>query len=121
MKDVYVFESDLAGRHNSGHALKALREHGAIYGHAVGPQGRSYAIPVWDEQRRLLPVPVIGRYVQAFLRFAFTHPDLLFQVTRIGCGRDAYSDEQIAPLFANAPDNCRLPRQWLRRSAIKQK
>lgn len=116
-----MFESDLAGRHSSGHALKALREHGAIYGHAVGLQGRSYAIPVWDEQHRLLPIPVIGRYVQAFLRFAFTHPDLLFQVTRIGCARDTYSDQQIAPLFANAPRNCQLPRPWLRHLPVKRK
>jgi hypothetical protein len=29
---------------------------------------------------------------------------------RIACGRDAYRDEEIAPLFAGAPTDCRLPR-----------
>jgi hypothetical protein len=111
-KEIFVFGSDLAGRHTSGDALTALRKHGAIYGHAVGIQGRSYAIPVRDENGRLLPVAMIARYVQAFLRFAATHKDLRFYVTRIGCGRDAHHDEQIAPLFAKAPSNCRLPPRW---------
>lgn len=111
---VFVFGSDLAGRHREGDALVALRRHGAIYGRGVGPQGHSYALPVRDEQDRLLPVAVIARYVQAFLRFAATHPRATFHVSRIGCGRDAYRDEQIAPLFKGAPPNCRLPAGWKR-------
>ncbi len=113
-RDVFVFGSDLAGRHRSGDALTALREYGAVYGRPVGLQGRSYAVPVRDEQEKLLPIPAIARYVQAFLRFAATHRELTFHVMRIGCGRDAYRDAQIAPLFAHAPDNCRLPRSWQR-------
>jgi hypothetical protein len=35
-------------------------------------------------------------------------------VSRIGCGRDAYRDEQIAPLFTGAPPNCRMPGGWKR-------
>lgn len=54
-KTVYVFGSDLAGRHIRGTALIALREHGAVYGEAVGLQGRSYAIPVRDEQGSPFP------------------------------------------------------------------
>ena len=111
---VYVFGSNLAGRHSEAEALMALREHGAIYGRAVGPQGRSYAIPVRDEQGKLLPIVIITRYVQAFLRFAETHRALSFEVTRIGCGRDAHRDEVIAPLFASAPKNCHLPPGWSR-------
>lgn len=110
--EVFVFGSDLAGRHNSGDALEALREHGAVYGRGVGLQGRSYAIPVRDEQGRLLPVPMIDRYTQAFLRFAATHRELSFQVTRVGCGRDAHRDEDIAPLFLRVPENVRLPSRW---------
>lgn len=111
---VLVFGSDLAGRHQSGDALTALREHGAVYGRAVGMQGRSYGIPVRDEHGRLLPIPAIGRYVQAFLRFAATHREHTFRVTRLGCGPSGYPDEQIARLFAGAPENCRLPRSWRR-------
>ncbi len=114
VRDVFVFGSDLAGRHRSGDALQALRHYGAQYGRGLGLQGQSYAIPVRDEQDRLLPIPVIARYVQAFLRFATNYPTVVFRVTRVGCGRDAYRDEQIAPLFAGAPQNCRLPKGWER-------
>lgn len=111
----FVFGSNLAGRHTEADALTALRKHGAVYGRGVGPQGRSYALPVRDEQDRLLPLPIIQRYVEAFLRFAATHRELRFHVTRVGVGRDAYRDEEIAPLFAGAPPNCRLPPHWIGR------
>lgn len=114
VRDVFVFGSDLAGRHTGGDALAALRQHGAIYGRGVGLQGRSYAIPVRDEQGKLMPVAVIARYVQAFLRFAVIHRELIFHVARVGCGRDGHRDDEIAPLFAGAPPNCRLPRGWQR-------
>ncbi len=112
--EVFVFGSDLAGRHNTGAALAALRDHGAVYGRAVGLQGRSYAIPVRDERGALLPLSVIARYAQAFLRFATTHRELRFRVTRIGCGPGAYADDEIAPLFAQAPAHCHLPPEWRR-------
>lgn len=111
-KTVYVFGSDLAGRHTHGTALIALREYGAVYGEAVGLRGHSYALPVRDEQGDPLPLTMIRGYVQAFLRFAGNHRDLTFHVTRIGCERGAYTDREIAPLFAQAPLNCQLPRKW---------
>lgn len=120
-KEVFVFGTDLAGRHTSGDALVALREYGAQYGRAVGLQGRSYAIPVRNEEGMPLPLPVIGRYVEAFLRFATIYRQTTFLVTRVGCGRGAYRDEDIAPLFANAPPNCRLPRSWLRYLAERKR
>lgn len=120
-KEVFVFGTDLAGRHTSGDALVALREHGAQYGRAVGLQGRSYAIPVRTEEGMLLPLPVIGRYVEAFLRFATIYRQTTFLVTRVGCGKGGYRDEDIAPLFANAPANCRLPRSWQRYLAERKR
>jgi len=48
MNEVLIFVSDLAGRHSSGDARTALRQHGAVHAHAGGMQGRSYAIPVRD-------------------------------------------------------------------------
>jgi hypothetical protein len=114
VKDVFVFGSDLGGRHTGGDALVALREHRAVYGRGVGLQGRSYAIPVWDEQGKLMPIAVIARYVNAFLRFAEIHREMTFHVSRIGCTRGAYRDDQIAPLFRGALSNCRLPPGWRR-------
>lgn len=114
VKEVFVFASNLSGRHTAGDALTALRKHGAVYGRSVGLQGRSYAIPVRDENEKLLAVPIIGRYVEAFLRFAVIHKEFVFHVTPVACRSEEYRDEQIAPLFLGAPANCRLPRKWQR-------
>jgi hypothetical protein len=113
-QDILVFGSDLSGSHNWGDALTALRQYDAVYGRAVGLQGRSYAIPIRDEQGKLLPLPVIEQYIRAFLRFATTHRELNFRVTRIACGRDKYQDEQIASFFSNRPPNCQIPKNWHR-------
>jgi hypothetical protein len=114
VRDMFVFGSDLAGHHTVGDALIALRRHGAVYGRAVGLEGRSYAIPVRDEQGKIMPVAVIARYVSAFLRFAAIHRELTFHVSRIGCEPGGYRDDEIAPLFKGAPPNCDLPRGWTR-------
>ena len=42
---IFVFGSNLAGRHGKGAAKFAKDYHGAIYGRGVGLQGTSYAIP----------------------------------------------------------------------------
>jgi hypothetical protein len=110
---IFVFGSNLAGRHGKGAALDALRLHGAVYGAGEGPAGNSYAIPTKDEQLRTLPLDVIDGYVAKFIMYAMVHPELEFHVTRVGCGLAGYTDEQIAPMFREAPSNCRLPLEWL--------
>lgn len=109
---IFVFGSNLAGRHGKGAALTAFREHGAIYGQGMGLQGNSYAIPTKDDNLKSLPINKVAQYVQAFIKFAKLNPDMKFNVTRIGCGFAGYEDEEIAPLFKNAPDNCVLPVGW---------
>jgi hypothetical protein len=111
-KNIFVFGSNLAGRHGKGAALTAYRNHGAIYGQGTGLQGNSYAIPTKDEQLISLPLNKIQRHVEVFIRFAKLNPDMTFQVTRIGCGLAGYEDADIAPFFKNAPDNCILPVGW---------
>lgn len=109
---IFVFGSNLAGRHGAGAALHARLHHGAIYGHGEGPQGDSYAIPTKDAALRPLPLDMIEVFVQQFLAYAERQPEQVFQVTRIGCGLAGYRDEQIAPMFKDAPPNCELPEGW---------
>lgn len=111
-KQIFVFGSNLAGRHGAGAAKAALQEHGAVYGVGIGIQGSSYAIPTKDEHIRTLPLNKIERYVETFIKFATLNPELRFNVTRIGCGLAGYDDPDIAPMFKNAPDNCILPAGW---------
>ena len=109
---IFVFESNLAGRHEKGAALTARLYHDAIYGQGNGRQGNSYAIPTKDVYLRSLPLETINFYVNIFLTYAKDNPDLSFFVTRIGCGLAGYKDTDIAPMFKNAPNNCDLPLTW---------
>lgn len=109
---IFVFGSNLAGRHGKGAALAARLQHGAVYGVFQGPTGNAYAIPTKDEHLNPLPLPIIAYYVGGFVGYAHQHPELRFLVTRVGCGLAGYTDEQIAPFFNACPDNCELPEGW---------
>ena len=109
---VFVFGSNEAGRHGAGAASTAYSRHGAIYGKGVGRAGMSYAIPTKDAQLRILSLEDVGSYVQQFIAYATAHPNIDFQVTQIGCGLAGFTAEEIAPLFAGAPDNCLFDEAW---------
>lgn len=106
---VFVFGSNLAGRHGKGAALWARQHRGAIYGRGVGPQGNAYAIPTKDRHLRVLPLSVIHGHVADFFGYARRRPDLCFEITPIGCGLAGYRPDQIAPMFAGSPPNVLLP------------
>lgn len=106
---IFVFGSNLAGRHGKGAALWARQHRGAIYGQGVGRQGDADGIPTKDRSLKVLPLPVIQPYVAEFLDYARQHPDIAFELTPIGCGLAGYRPEEIAPMFANAPANVQLP------------
>lgn len=112
MSSIFVFGSNLAGRHGKGAALHARKYFGAEYGVGIGRTGDSYAIPTKDAKLKSLPLDVISHYVYGFLHYAALNSDLEFQVTRIGCGLAGYKDSDIAPMFKGAPDNCKLPEGW---------
>jgi hypothetical protein len=112
-RECFVFGSNTLGKHGKGAALHARRHHGAVYGQGVGLAGDSYAIPTKDAQLHTLPLPTILGYVRDFLDFAARHPELTFNVTAIGCGLAGYKPADIAWMFAGAPDNCRLPPEFV--------
>ena len=107
--EVFVFGSNLAGMHGGGAAYAAFQKFGAVWGCGVGLQGQSYAIPTMQGG-----VETIKPYVDEFIDFARSRPDLFFYVTRIGCGIAGFADAEIAPLFAAAraiPNIC-LPESF---------
>lgn len=91
---MFVFGSNKSGFHAGGAACLAVQKFGAIWGQGVGLQGQSYAIPTMQGG-----VDTIKPYVDEFIAFAKSHPDLFFWVTRIGCGIAGFRDSDIAPLF----------------------
>ncbi len=110
--EIFVFGSNLAGRHGKGAALEAKRKYGAIYGQGVGLQGRSYAIPTKDAQLKTLPLEKIKPYVEQFLQFAKDNPQHNFWVTSIGCGLAGYHPLDIAWMFRGASRNVELPYEF---------
>jgi hypothetical protein len=109
---IFVFGSNLAGRHGKGAALFARKNHGAIYRQPFGLQGRSFAIPTKDISLKTLPLWTIHYYVNRFIDFAYEHPEYTFNLTRIGCGLAGYQDSDIAPMFIDAPKNVIKPTEW---------
>lgn len=99
---IFVFGSNLAGRHGAGAAKFAVENYGAKYGQGVGLQGSSYGIPTKDFNVITLPLSKIKPYVEEFIEFAKTHPELKFNVTKIGCGLAGYKVTDIAPMFVEA-------------------
>lgn len=114
MSAVFVFGSNLAGRHGKGAALDARLKHGAQLGVGEGRTGDAYAIPTKDAQLRTRPLEGVRASVETFKSYARANPDLAFQVTRVGCGLAGFTDDQIGPMFSNAPENCTLPGEWIR-------
>lgn len=109
---IFVFGSNLAGRHGKGAALAAAKWYGAKTGEGVGPMGTSWAIPTKDKNLQTLPLDTIKTYVNTFLAYAKHNHDRLFLVTAIGCGLAGYKHEQIAPMFKDAPGNCFFDKRW---------
>ncbi len=111
-RHVFVFGSNLAGRHGKGAALEARNKWGAVYGIGAGLTGHAYALPTKQESLRSLHMLQITYRVNEFLKFAEATPSLTFLVTPVGTGLAGYKHEQIAPLFKDAPANCVLPAEW---------
>ena len=107
--EVFVFGSNLEGLHGGGAARVACKHFGAIMGQGVGMQGKSYAIPTMQGG-----VEAIKPFVDQFMKYACEHKNLLFYVTRIGCGIAGFTDAEIAPLFlkARSLNNVRIPESF---------
>lgn len=111
---VFVFGSNLAGRHGAGAAKWANQVCMAEYGIGEGPTGNSYALPTMDWNIRPLTLQRILTAVRLFRGFAASRPDLVFQVTQVGCGLGGRTKKDIAPMFAqmDMTKNCWFDTQW---------
>ncbi len=107
--EVFVFGSNLDGAHGAGAARIARERFGAIWGQGIGLQGQSYGIPTMHGG-----IEEIKPYVDEFIEFARSRPELTFLVTRVGCGIAGFHDSEMAPLFAQAVSipNIHLPESF---------
>ncbi len=112
--EIFVFGSNLAGRHGLG-AAKTAMKWGAIYGQGFGPQGQTFGIPTMNSViTSKLSLPSISGYVKSFIEYAKHLPSFRFLVTEIGCGLAGWTPDDIAPLFKDAIDipNITLPKNF---------
>lgn len=112
--EIFVFGSNLSGRHGKGAAKIALGW-GAKWGQAKGLQGRTYGIPTKNFSiTKTLCVSEIKVFVDEFIDFAKQNKNLIFLVTEVGCGLAGLKPKDIAPLFADAVNikNIYLPEKF---------
>lgn len=112
---IFVFGSNLAGRHGKGAALTASRFFHAEKGVGVGQTGDAYAIPTKDHRLCVLPLDEIERHIRVFFDHASLHTDKIFMMTRVGCGLSDYNDNDIVRIVqrCNVPNNVMLPGKWI--------
>lgn len=110
---IFVFGSNRKGIHGAGAAYVAHHEYGAQYGVGEGPTGQSYALPTCSAPGVSLTLQELTQHVERFLQHAWNSNDT-FWVTPVGCGIAGFTVEEVAPLFAKAPDNCLLPPRFMK-------
>ena len=69
-----------------------------------------YALPILNAQGKPRPLPQVALAIQRFLAVTRNRRDRQFLIPSLGVapGEGGYAREQIAPLFASAPANCRF-------------
>lgn len=109
---VFVFGSNRRGMHGAGAARYARIELGARWGIGEGMTGRAYALPTCSSPGVALPYAAVAEAVERFKNLARSMPGTRFYVSEVGCGFAGFVAADIAPLFADAPDNCDLSDGW---------
>lgn len=109
---IFVFGSNLAGRHGKGAALFASTHCGAQRGVGRGRTGMAYAIPTKDERLNILPRDMIKVAVDEFIEYARANPELTFYLTPVGTGLAGYSQWPMRTLFREAPANVEWAESW---------
>lgn len=116
--EVFVFGSNTKGIHGSGAAKTAQLFFGARRGIGEGFCGQSYAFPTLNADSRggfHLEKRTDDELIESankFLDFAEAHPEMIFLLTKVGCGLAGYTEEEMKNLFDNTPPNVVKPEGW---------
>lgn len=111
---IFVFGSNLAGRHGKGAARYARAHFAAEYGVGEGRTGNAYAIPTKDHNLKILSLESIDVSIAKFCNYAKGRWMTQFLLTPIGTGLAGYSHQQILQLFQKhgVPYNVFLANSW---------
>lgn len=105
----FVFGSNLAGNHTGGAAKQAKEEFGAEEGIEEGLTGACYAFPTLDEYMQKVSMGALNESRNKLFSTARALPEKIFFLTKVGCGIAGFSEQEIAPLFKDAPSNIIQP------------
>ena len=110
--EIFVFGSNLAGRHGAGAAKQAHDDFGAEYGVGEGLTGQCYAFPTLGRQlQRLAPWMLYGARDRLY-RCCEENPGNTFLLTKVGCGLAGYPEATMRGLFTDPPANLMMPEDW---------
>ena len=122
---IFVFGSNIEGRHGAGAAKVAREQFGAIYGQGQGLHGNSYALPTKDlrvkENRGLRSISKedIVESIKKLYETARQHPFKMFKIAyrnTHSTSLNGYTGLEMIDMFLEAgpiPDNIIFSQEWI--------
>lgn len=118
--EIFVFGSNLAGRHGAGAARQAFEQFGAQMGVGEGLTGQCYAFPSLGKRLEKLTIFDLTRSRAKLFDVCMANPDKRFLLTKVGCGLAGYDEADMRALFRAVgmqtpfvrPENLILPEDW---------
>lgn len=109
---IIVVGTNMNGHHYGGAAAQAHEDFGLAWGIAEGLSGQTYAFPTLEREMTRRGMKALERSRDKLFEAAKALPDKTFLLTKVGCGIAGYTEDEIRPLFANAPSNIIRPSDW---------
>jgi len=116
IQPVFVFGSNLSGRHGKGAALWAKQNYNAETGIGEGMTGCSYALPTKDKNLKSRNIEEVRKSFEVFLAFAEDNPQLTFELTPFDTGLAGFAFDDIKQLVLDCdiPRNVLFTQEWIR-------
>lgn len=114
--EIFVFGSNMAGKHAGGAAKFAKDNFGAEEGVGEGITGKNYqcyAFPTLNENFEQYNREILEIFVKRLYRVCNNLTHKKFLLTPVGTGIAGYSVEFMKSLFKNHPFNLILPKEFL--------
>lgn len=109
---IFVFGSNLAGKHLGGAAMQAREQFGAVEGIGEGLTGQCYAFPTLDRRfNKIIKAELLLHIIRLYGTCA-DHPNKEFLLTAVGTGIAGFDVPFIKSLFTNVPKNLVLPDEF---------
>lgn len=100
--EVFVFGSNSAGNHYGGAANLAFHRFGAVWGVGEGLRGNSYALPTLNAKMKPISVQALSVHFKFLFREIDANPQMIFLLTKVGCGIAGFSIKSVANAFWSA-------------------